>query len=387
MAFRQKRILLLPPDMSNLGGTELETLIFAKTLLNNRLCQQIEIFTEKDINEVIRQFVIDENIIFSKMPSLLNNKFFLIFDRIYNRLVLKRIHHKSFLRIIYWQMKSYLKDYHKIIIIGANNQFFYLNPINIFNPKKVIVRYTYVYEQFNYTSDMLSLLGSFSLILTTSEAQKCFVVSKTKLTNIKSCDVFIHNESLLLNLAPKKLNIVRFGVLARISREKNIEDAIQLIYALKSKGKSVSLNVNGPCYDTEYFHKLLNLIQELNLVQNIKITPAVIPVENIPDFFINTDIFLITSKVEGGPNTGLESIAAGVPCLSYDVGAMKERLKHLSSQLICRDFNDLVTKSISIIHLDNYNYQKISQNLKYIYINNYLNKVKLETFLSINNFN
>lgn len=384
MAPRQQRVLLLPPNMTHFGGTELETLIIAKTLLSGGVCQQVEIFTRQDVNDVIRSFVKNENIIFRKIPRIINNRISNLIDRLYNKITTKNIHHKSLVQSIYWSFKSLLHDYRHIIIIGANNQFFYLNAISIFDPAKVIVRYTTVYEQFNYTPEMLYLLGRFSLVLTTSEAQKKFVDSKTNLMNIKNCDVFIHNESSLLNLTPQKSTIVRFGMLARISTEKNIEDAIYLVHELIKQGKTVSLTINGPCYDRNYLLKLSNLIQELQLTQNIRLTPTIIPIENVPIFFSTIDVFLITSQVEGGPNTGLESIAAGIPCLSYDVGAMKERLKYLSSELICTDFNALVAKATALINLDDNSYKRISQNLKNIYNKYYCNKIKLEAFLSDN---
>src|ERR1035437_3073958 len=45
------------------------------------------------------------------------------------------------------------------------------------------------------------------------------------------------------------------------------------------------------------------------------------------DFYASIDVFLIASREEGGPITGVEAMASGLPIVSTPVGAMPERLK------------------------------------------------------------
>ena len=51
----------------------------------------------------------------------------------------------------------------------------------------------------------------------------------------------------------------------------------------------------------------------------------------VPDkaeFYGSIDVFVVSSREEGGPITGVEAMAAGLPIITTPVGAMPERLRN-----------------------------------------------------------
>ena len=108
----------------------------------------------------------------------------------------------------------------------------------------------------------------------------------------------------------RKKNIkknIKILTVARLSREKNLEDQI---YALKKiDDNKFSLNIVG---DGLLEKKLKNLIRNLNIKSKIL---------NYSDhikrkLFLESDLFVSSSDFEGFPNTVVEAINYGLPVIS-----------------------------------------------------------------------
>ena len=67
--------------------------------------------------------------------------------------------------------------------------------------------------------------------------------------------------------------------------------------------------------------------------RNIKFTP----IEEMKDFYNSIDIYICTSKEEGGPNTILESMCCGIPIISTNVGFVEEVLGKKQSEFIINE--------------------------------------------------
>ncbi len=96
-----------------------------------------------------------------------------------------------------------------------------------------------------------------------------------------------------------------------------------------------------------YSNLLENEIRELNLKNNVFLLGKKKKIEN---FYAISDLCALTSHIEGFPTVVLESIASGVPCISTDVGEVREIL----------DKNLLVSVG---------NYKEIAEKLKILFIN------------------
>lgn len=109
------------------------------------------------------------------------------------------------------------------------------------------------------------------------------------------------------------------GVLARLSKEKNLEFFIEV--ARKCKGmNNVNFFIGG---DGPERKKLEAMIQRYGLSKHVKMLGTI----NNPERFIrDMDVMLLTSNREVFPMVILESMAVGTPIISIDRGGISEAL-------------------------------------------------------------
>ena len=62
-----------------------------------------------------------------------------------------------------------------------------------------------------------------------------------------------------------------------------------------------------------------------------------IPHNKMNDYYSNIDIYICTSKIEGTPNPVLESMAAGIPIISTDVGIVPELFGEKQKEYILKE--------------------------------------------------
>jgi glycosyltransferase involved in cell wall biosynthesis len=84
----------------------------------------------------------------------------------------------------------------------------------------------------------------------------------------------------------------------------------------------------------ELWDEVVEYVESLGLTQAFHL-PGEIP--NLPRFLPLLDIFMLSSRSEGTPNTLIEAQAAGVPVISYDVGAVAETMEDGATGLLVRD--------------------------------------------------
>ncbi|PKP12500.1 MAG: hypothetical protein CVU08_10200 [Bacteroidetes bacterium HGW-Bacteroidetes-3] len=374
----KRKILIICPALDNLGGTELETIITAKVFLENNIAKQIIIFSPNKVSNLIKGFSDVNEILFQHYPTFLKSKFLLLLDY-YLKKVFKLIQRDySPIHYFFWFFKSIFCKYDFVYVITDSAQFYYAPIIVNFNLNKVIIKFTTCFDYTNWNNLQRIILKKCSSVLVTAVSQKSFLQSKFQVNNIGVVDVFIWNEEILNKISVEKEEKFIFGMLCRISKEKKIEDAIKIVFNLRNLGYKVSLIIKGPSLDQYYLEFLNNLIIDLNVTKFVTIDTALILPSQIPDFYQSINAFLITSNFEGGPNTGMECLAAGIPVLSYDIGAMHERLEPFEELLIAEDFEIFLKKTIIILNLDEVGYQNLRNSLKKHYINNYSNELKLK---------
>ena len=91
---------------------------------------------------------------------------------------------------------------------------------------------------------------------------------------------------------------------------------------MKQEYKNVRLHILGAVDDEQYYEECLSLIDYLN-VHDI-IFPGFV---DIKKYLENIDFTLLTSLSEGQPYAIIESMAAGLPLVSTDVGSCRELIE------------------------------------------------------------
>lgn len=153
-----------------------------------------------------------------------------------------------------------------------------------------------------------------------------------------------------------------FGVIARLSREKNQYILIKVLKSIIDQGKDARLVLIGTGPE-ELNYK--NLASELGIIEKVRFIPFFNEINEIID---EIDIFVLCSDVEGMSLSLIEALYFGKPIIATDVGA--------NSELVINGFNgflvdktntrDIAEKIITI--MDNGDlYRDFSENSRKLY--------------------
>lgn len=138
---------------------------------------------------------------------------------------------------------------------------------------------------------------------------------------------------------PKKdysiLNTPNIGLIGSFNNHyKGIDFAIKTIAFLKEKRKlRVDLHILG-------HGKLLEEYQELAKSLNIDdqvFFDGLLPLEQVPNWLDNLDIYIQPSLTEGLPRSLIEAMSRGLPCIASNVGGIPELL---NNDMMFNDFNE-----------------------------------------------
>ncbi|WP_029035395.1 glycosyltransferase family 4 protein [Salinimicrobium terrae] len=166
-----------------------------------------------------------------------------------------------------------------------------------------------------------------------------------------------------------------FGVIGRLSPEKNLENLIS--YFSENGNEKDTLYIVG---DGELGMKLKMLSANRS---NIEIIGS-IAYQEVSEFFKKIHCFIVASYTEAGPLVGVEAMAAGKLILSTKVGAMPERLQETDNDFWFepddeRSFREQFER---IKSLDPSQVYEIAGKNREVYIERYSKRTIAEEYLS-----
>ncbi|MFC5469426.1 GT4 family glycosyltransferase PelF [Cohnella suwonensis] len=115
----------------------------------------------------------------------------------------------------------------------------------------------------------------------------------------------------------------RIGAIVRVVPIKDIKTMIQCFSIVKRELPEAELYIMGPTSEDEEYYRECRLLVETLQLDDVIFTGEV----KIKDFLGRMDVMLLTSISEGQPLALLEAMAAGLPCVTTDVGGCRELIQ------------------------------------------------------------
>ena len=142
---------------------------------------------------------------------------------------------------------------------------------------------------------------------------------------------------------PRQSDALVFGSLSRLGHEKGLTTLLHAFGGARSIMPGLRMKIAGRGAQEV---PMKNLADELRLGDSVEFLPNV---SDRVSFFEAIDAFVIASEEEGGPITGVEAMAAGLPIVTTPVGAMPERLRDSEALFVrVNSVEDLQTAMVRI---------------------------------------
>lgn len=111
------------------------------------------------------------------------------------------------------------------------------------------------------------------------------------------------------------------GFIGRVVSIKDVKNLIRAMSLVRRKVPNVRLDIMGPYKEElDYYEQCVELVDAMDLKENIVFRGRC----NIKEVISSIDVLVLTSISEGLPFVILEAYAAGIPCVTTDVGACRE---------------------------------------------------------------
>lgn len=275
---------------------------------------------------------------------------------------------------------SLIKSYKKIIIRCPSPSLFFFTLFNTIYKKKIIIFLVGdVYAQ----SEKIINSNFIKNIIFKFLGKILIIVEKVSLRRVSL--IYAYNSHLLkrhkysnaiklLTLTPRfhikdiyhredtcqnaKISLVR---VCWLLPSKKLENLILSIKILKLKF-NIDLSIVGKAKDQYYFSKLIKLVKDNKLEENIKFLGWKNSSE-LKEIYKISDINIITSAAEGIPRVMLEGFNYGLPLVSNKIVGLSDRLQNYENVIFySNDSPKEIAKSIKEMILDGKMRKKIIEN-------------------------
>lgn len=156
----------------------------------------------------------------------------------------------------------------------------------------------------------------------------------------------------------KKRNRLTLVFIARLSKTKGVEDALEIVRIIKESESDVVLHVIGRG-DGLYVSDIKRIVENKQITKNVIFHGFVTEKKKIN--LIDRSHFLITtSQKEGWGLTVHEANSRGVPVISYNVGGLKDIVKNGINGFLCkRNTPAFMARTVLTLFKDKKMYNKL----------------------------
>ena len=156
---------------------------------------------------------------------------------------------------------------------------------------------------------------------------------------------------------------IKLVLVSNFVPSKNIEFAVMLLHKLIDDGGKYSLTITGLIADKEYYQKIMQLIKENNLEEDVKIISDCLHVQAILHQY---DLAIHTTSYESGPLVLIEYMAQGLLFLTYNTGQVVEIIKPAMPGCIVSSF-DMEEWKIKIESITNSDKMQVQKKMQEIF--------------------
>lgn len=287
-----KTVCFYIADISRSGGTERST---------SAIAEAIAAFSEK--YEVILLSLSGNNIPF--FPAK-NVKYYSLFKKKYR---FKLLFPFVILRLLYFLKREKVDV---LIDVEVILSFYSFLPAKLLRIKHI------VWEKFNYNANLGLKIRNYTRRLAMKYADKIVVLTKKdkecyeQNINDKSKIVQIYNPVRTIPEKTSDLSSKKIIAVGRLAYQKGYDFLLPAFKKVTDKYPEWKILIVGGGEDKE---KLLKLSSELGLTDKVIFTGAV---KNVESYYLESSIFVMSSRFEGFPNVLLEAISFGLPIVSFD---------------------------------------------------------------------
>lgn len=164
------------------------------------------------------------------------------------------------------------------------------------------------------------------------------------------CLTTINPAPIPLDAEPHKLESNNILMVCRISREKQIMDAIQIAEKVNKQIPDATLTIIGsgdPAYEDELKYYIKNnKLEKIIKLEGFK--------KDVIPYYLKSDLMLITSQYEGAPLTLIESKIMGLPLVIYNLANLDTIRKAKGMSVVPQnDIDEAAERIIEILSDDN----------------------------------
>lgn len=140
----------------------------------------------------------------------------------------------------------------------------------------------------------------------------------------------------------KDENTLEILTVGSLIPRKGVKDIINALSKIKETESNFRLSIIGTGVEKKHLEEIVN---SLGLSKHVKFLGNVSPQE-MPDYYMQADVFILASYSEGRPNVILESFAAGVPVIASKIDGVTELVEEKITGLLFLpgDSKQLATK-------------------------------------------
>ncbi|MDM1301953.1 glycosyltransferase family 4 protein [Acinetobacter indicus] len=164
--------------------------------------------------------------------------------------------------------------------------------------------------------------------------------------------ISLNEKDIVRNRIYKPKESYRILFLARMAKEKGVDELLYAIKQLNEKKYNFTLELVG---DGEYLPEAIKLIKSLKIESVVNVRGAVLDAFLVKELYLGSDIYILPTYHEGFPRTLYEAMIFGTPIITTFVGGISGIMKHQHNCLEIKPKSVDSIVSNLIYSFENYN--------------------------------